>query len=127
MNFMGRRLLSWTASLALVVMPAFAGAASKPRAQEPEKPKVELPANPRDLVKRAIENQLKNTTRKQYSTWKEKDDKPRGTSIRKLVETPGGVLGRTIEKDGRPLNSEEIKAEDNRVNRLLDPEQMKAK
>jgi len=129
MNSIGRTLSIFTAALALAVVPAFAGAPSHPRAQETaaEKPKVELPAHPRDLVKRAIENQLKNTTRQQFSTWKEKDVKPRGTTVRLLVETPNGVLGRTIEKDGRALTPEEVKAEDARVNRLLDPDQMRAK
>jgi hypothetical protein len=129
MNLVGRTLSMLTAALALTVAPAFAGTAAAARAQETsaEKPKVALPASARDLVQRAIENQLKNTTRQQYSTWKERDIKPRGTSVRQLVETPSGVLGRTLEKDGRPLTPEEVKAEDDRVNRLLDPEQMKAK
>ena len=129
MNSVGRSLSSFFAALALSLVPAFAADTPHHHAQEaqPGKPKIELPANPRDLVQRAIENQLKNTTRQQYSTWKEKDVKPKGTSVRQLVETPNGVLGRTIEKDGHPLTPEEVLAEDARVNRLLDPEQMKAK
>jgi hypothetical protein len=47
--------------------------------------------------------------------------------VRQLVETPGGVLGRTIAKEGKPLTADERQKEDDRVNRLLDPEQMKAK
>jgi hypothetical protein len=129
MNLFGRTLSICTAALALAVLPAFAGNPPQSRAQEPsiEKPKVFLPANARDLVQRAIENQLKNTTRQQYSTWKERDVKPRGTSVRQLVETPGGVLGRTIEKDGKPLSPDERQKEDDRVNRLLNPDEMKAK
>ena len=129
MNRFGRILSTCTAALALTVLPAFAGSPSQSHAQEPalEKPKVTLPANARDLVQRAIENQLKNTTREQYSTWKERDVKPRGTSVRQLVETPGGVLGRTIEKEGKPLTPDERMKEDDRVNRLLNPEEMQAK
>jgi hypothetical protein len=129
MNLFGRTLSLCTAALAFAVLPALAGSPLQTHAQEPtfEKPKVSLPANPRDLVQRAIENQLKNTTRQQYSTWKERDVKPRGTVVRQLVETPGGVLGRTIEKDGKPLTPDERQKEDDRVNRLLDPDQMKAK
>jgi hypothetical protein len=128
MNRVGRSLLTFTATLAVSLCPAFAGAPkAHVQAALPEKTKVQLPSNPRDLVQQAINNQLKNTVRQQYSTWKEKDVKPRGTSVRQLVETPAGVLGRTIEKDGHPLTADEEKAEDARVNRLLDPDQMKAK
>lgn len=129
MNPVGRSLSIFVATMALCATPLSAGTAPHARPQETatEKPKLQLPENPRDLVKRAIENQLKNTVRQQYSTWKEKDVKPKGTVLRQLVETPEGVLGRTIEKDGRPLTPEEVKAEDARVNRLLDPDQMKAK
>jgi len=129
MNPFGRTLSICTTALALTVLPALAGSPAQSHAQEPslEKPKVTLPANARDLVQRAIENQLKNTTRQQYSTWKERDVKPRGTVVRQLVETPGGVLGRTIAKEGKPLTADERQKEDDRVNRLLDPEQMKAK
>jgi hypothetical protein len=126
MKHLARTLSICTVALAMSVGPAYAGTA-KAHAQEGPTVKVALPANPRDLVQRAIENQLKNTIRKQYSTWTEKDIKPRVTTVRQLVETPNGVLGRTIEKDGHPLTPEEVKAEDDRVNRLLDPEQMKAK
>ncbi len=95
--------------------------------QTAEKPHVELPANPRDLIRLAIDNQLKNTTRDQLSTWKEKDVKPRGTTVKVMIETPNGVLGRIVEKDGHPLSPEDRQKEDDRVNRLLDPDQMRQK
>jgi hypothetical protein len=128
MKFQGHNLAIFALAFAMSLTPAFAGSAkTHPQEASTEKANVSLPANPRDLVRRAIENQLKNTTRKQYSTWKERDIKPRGTSVRQLVETPNGVLGRTLEKDGHPLTPQEVKDEDARVNRLLDPDQMKAK
>ncbi len=127
---LGHNLTLLVLGVALVVSPAFAShhrSQNETEKPQDEKPKFDLPANPRDLIRQAIDNQLKNTTRQQYSTWREKDIKPRGTTIKQIIETPEGVLGRVLEKDGRPLTPEELKAEDGRVNRLLDPDQMRQK
>lgn len=129
MNRFGQRISFTLVALLLLVPVVAAENPSHPKHQESsvEKPKPALPANPQDLIREAINDQLKNTTRQEFSTWKEKDSKPKGTTVKQIVETPEGVLGRIILKDGRPLTPDELKDEDARVNRLLDPEQMRQK
>ena len=128
MNRIGLQLSVLSTALALATVPASAGMHPHSKQEaETEKPKVELPAQPRDLVRKAIDNQLKNTVRHEYSTWKEKDVKPKGTTVKQMIETPEGVLGRIIESNGHPLSGDDLQKEDARVNRLLDPDQMKQK
>ncbi len=122
--------------MALTCAPAFAAhhpthrKAERPTTQEKteaEKPKPTIPANPRDLIKNAIENQLEETTHPELSAWREKDIKPKQTTVKQMVETPQGVIGRIISIDGKPLSPDQAAKEDARVNRLLDPDQMRAK
>lgn len=96
-------------------------------AARPQQEKSQLPANPADLVRSVINNELRANAARQLATWKERDEKPRGVFTKLYVETPDGVLGRLIAINDRPMTGEEIRKEDERVNRLLDPDKMQEK
>jgi len=129
MAYFGQRSPLLLATLAWAMLPAFGGNTPRHRPQETqaEAAKAELPASAHDLIQRAIDRQMEKPPHPEFSTWKEKDVKPRGSSVRQLIETPDGVLARYLERNGQPLTLEERQREDARVNRLMDPAQMKQK
>ena len=92
-------------------------------------PKTQLPENPNDLVREAVQHELKAGTAQDdtYLSWKQRTVKPNRTIVRKMVETPDGILARVISINDRPLTPDELKKEEARLNRLLDPSQMSQK
>jgi hypothetical protein len=94
----------------------------------PQNDKTPLPASPDVLVRQVVNNELKQSldSGALYS-FKQRTEKPKGTTTKQMVETPDGVIGRIVLKDGEPLTPDEQKKEDERINRLLDPSQMRDK
>jgi len=88
----------------------------------------QLPASANDLVRAVVQNELKQAedTLKLYA-FKQRTEKPRGTQIKQMVETPDGILGRVITVNDKPLSPEERRKDDARINRLLDPNEMRKK
>jgi hypothetical protein len=88
-----------------------------------------LPTNPNDLVRQAIQNELKtpSISDTEFHSWKMRQVKPNRTNVRQFVETPDGLIARTISINDKPLSSEERAKEEARINRLLDPRQMQDK
>ena len=88
-----------------------------------------LPANPNDLVRQAIKNELKTPSigETEFHSWKMRQVKPNRTNVRQFVETPDGLIARTISINDKPLSPEDSAKEEARINRLLDPKQMQAK
>jgi hypothetical protein len=85
------------------------------------------PTPPGEIVRRAIENELKDDSRLHLFTWKERSNGAHGTKLEQLVSTPNGIIGRTLMIDGKPLSPEQKKQEDERIAKLLDPEQIRRK
>jgi hypothetical protein len=102
----------------LTVLQAFAG-----------KQDTNLPANPNDLVRKAIQNELKTPSidAAEFHSWKMRQVKPNRISVRQFVETPDGLIARLISLNDKPLSGEEREKEEARINRLLDPKQMQQK
>lgn len=94
-----------------------------------EKQDANLPANPNDLVRKAVQNELKTPSAvdTDFYAWKERSVKPNRTTVKQYVETPDGLLARLISLNDKPLSSEDRAKEEARINRLLDPRQMQQK
>jgi hypothetical protein len=94
-----------------------------------DKQDANLPANPNDLVRKAVQNEVNTPSvdNTEFHSWKMRQVKPNRTSVRQFVETPDGLLARTLTIDDKPLSNEERSKEEARINRLLDPKQMQAK
>jgi hypothetical protein len=88
----------------------------------------QLPENPNDLVRDTVRNELNPPAGDSvYFTWKQRTVKPNRTIVRRMLETPAGLIARVISINDRPLTPEELRKEEQRINRLLDPSQMNAK
>jgi hypothetical protein len=88
----------------------------------------QLPENPNELVRETVQNELNPPSRNEvYFTWKQRTVKPNRTIVRQMVETPAGLIARVISINDRQLTPEELRKEDQRIYRLLDPSQMNAK
>lgn len=86
-----------------------------------------LPQNANELVRAAVKNELKQETDGILFAFKQRTEKPKGTTLKQMVETPEGVIGRTLLVNGKPLTPEQVRDEDARVNRLLDSRQWRDK
>jgi hypothetical protein len=88
-----------------------------------------LPSNPNDLVRKAVENELKAPSgdAAEFHSWKMRQVKPNRVTVKLYVETPDGLLARLLTVNDKPLSSEERAKEEDRINRLLDPKQMQQK
>jgi len=86
----------------------------------------EAPSKANDLLRVAIENE-KLSEKNQYFAWVDRLQKPRGTVTKLMVDTPQGILARTVAVNDRALSPDERKQDDERINRLLDPKTMRDK
>jgi len=76
-------------------------------------------SNPRDLIRKAIANEEKEPAKPTYFTYRDlKRKKDGSTETKQMMQTPQMVLGRIVAIDGKPLNDEQRKNEDARLNRL---------
>ncbi len=100
---------------------AFAG-------QQPSSNSPGIPAN--DLVRLAVQNELKPESTTQHFTYRDQKLKDNGTrETKQMISTSQGMmLGRIIAIDGKPLDAQQRQKEDQRLQRLLDdPSQLDAK
>lgn len=94
--------------------------------QEPPKP--DLPANPADLVRKAVNNENQAKTDKTLYTYRLIRKKPEHIETREMIETEQGVIGRLLMIDGKPLSPADRTKEDARLQRLVsDPSQLAQK
>ena len=76
--------------------------------------------NPRDLIRRAIANEEKETGQKTYFMYRDTKRKKDGsTETKMMLQTPSMMLGRIVAINGQPLNAEQRKNEEARLNRLV--------
>jgi hypothetical protein len=77
-------------------------------------------ANPRELVRRAVQNENKAADVSEHFTFRDvKRTKSGNVEIKQMVETPQLVLGRLVAVNGKPLTEAERQKEDGRLNRLV--------
>jgi hypothetical protein len=94
--------------------------------QEPVKP--ELPANPADLVRKAVTNENSSSNDNRHYTYRLIKRKPDRIETREMIETDQGVIGRLLMVNGKPLSPAEREKEDKRLQRLVDdPDQLAQK
>ena len=77
-----------------------------------------------ELVRGAIENQIKDDQQPRLFAWKERKNRGQRSQIQTIVDTPNGPLSRVTLIDNKPLNPQQRAEEDERVRRMCDPEQM---
>lgn len=76
--------------------------------------------NPRELIRRATENENKPAPTKMYFMYTDtkRNSKTGKTETRVMLQTPQLSLARIVAIDGHPLSSDEKAKEDDRLNRL---------
>ncbi len=98
-------------AVGLIACPLFAQQAPKP----------DLPANPVDLVRHAVANELReDPNRPHYMFRLTKKKGEQHTETREMIETTKGVIGRLLLVDGKPLTADQRQKEDKRLQRLVD-------
>ncbi len=115
----GKLILS---ALWLSAISSFAGQ------QPPSTPNPTMPAN--DLVRLAVQNELKPESSNQHFMYRDVKLKDNGSrETKQMISTGQGMmLGRVIAIDGKPLDAAQRQKEDQRLQRLLDdPSQLEAK
>jgi len=77
-------------------------------------------SNPRELVRRAVQNENSEPSKKMYFMYKDvkRNNKSGQTETRIMVQTPEMSLARIVAIDGHPLSLEDKAKEDARLNRL---------
>jgi hypothetical protein len=110
-----RRATLTLAMATALVVPALASSSS----MQP------LP-KPNELLRQAVANEKNNTTDGYYA-WMDRLQKPRGAVTKMMVSTPQGILSRTIAINDKTLTRDERLQDDDRINRLLDPQKMSEK
>jgi hypothetical protein len=90
---------------------------------EPSRPSIS--AN--DLARAAVANEHKHSADPIYFLFRQRTEKPKGTQVKQIIETPQGMIGRLLAINDQPLTPEQRRQDDERINRLLDPEKMREK
>lgn len=119
-----RQLSKHALSMLVVAFALCCNVFAAPRAQTSEP---QLPQNPADLVRSVIDNELKPRKANELYSWRQRDARSRGATTKLMIETPQGILSRIVAINDLPLNAEQRKKDDERINRLLDPEKMEEK
>jgi hypothetical protein len=75
---------------------------------------------PRDLIRRAIENENKEAAQKTFFMYLDVKRKKDGTTeTKQMMQTPQLVLGRLVAINGQPLSPDQRNSEEKRLNRLV--------
>jgi len=81
---------------------------------------------PEDLLRQAVANE-KLSAKDGYFAWTDRLQKPRGSVTKLMVNTPQGILSRTVAINDHALSADEHQQDEDRINRLLDPAKMRDK
>jgi hypothetical protein len=93
-----------------------------------ELPKPDLPANPADLVRKAVANENSSANDNRHYMYRLIKRKPDHTETREMIETDQGTIGRLLLWNGKSLTPEQREKEDKRLQRLInDPQQLAQK
>src|SRR5690349_9168696 len=81
----------------------------------------QIPAmTPGELVRRTISNELKSTRESGKYMFRERKETPSGSQTKLLVETRDAMVGMVVAYNDRPLNRDERRGEDTRIQRFID-------
>ncbi len=88
-----------------------------------------LPRNPRELVRRTVDNEIKAANDNQeHFLFRSVKTTPKGSVTKIYVQTRDATAGLVVAIDGKPLTPEQRKAEDARVRRFANnPEELRKK
>jgi hypothetical protein len=77
-------------------------------------------SNPRELVRRAVQNENNEPSKKMYFMYKDvkRNSKTGQTDTKEMLQTPELTLGRLVAVNGQPLSPDAKEKEDARLNRL---------
>ena len=106
-------------ALAITIALSFPARASHADFSEP-------PTRANDLLRTAVANE-QHSEKSDYYGWMDRLQKPRGSVTKLMVNTPEGILARTVALNDKPLTAQERLQDDERINRVLDPEKMRDK
>ncbi len=119
MRILYRRTAFWLRAAALMLLATLAWAVQQP-------PKPDLPANPADLVRKAVANENAPETDNTHYMYRLTRNKPDHTETREMIETDQGVIGRLLLINGKPLSPADRDKEDKRLQRLVTDSQQLA-
>lgn len=114
-----------TSTAALMLIGVFACAVVSLSAAE--MPQKQTPTQPSELVHETIANEMAHPKTARFYIWMDRIEKPSGSQTKQMVETPDGIIARLVAINDKPLTPEQRKADDDRINRLLDPAKMREK
>jgi len=78
-----------------------------------------------ELVRAAIQNQIADDDQPHLFAWKERKNRGQETKVQSVVQTPDGPLTRVTLIDNKPLTPDQQKAENDRLRRMSDPDNMR--
>lgn len=71
---------------------------------------------PKDLVRRAVENESKTDIKYMF---RQRKETPSGSQVKLMVETRDAMVGMVVANNGQPLNQEQRRAEYGRIERFV--------
>ncbi|HZR29184.1 MAG TPA: hypothetical protein VFA71_10400 [Terriglobales bacterium] len=82
-----------------------------------------LPSSPNDLVRQAVDNELKQTVGNEKYFYMVRKLSPGSEQTKEYVETDEGAVGRLVAMNGKPLPADQMRKEDIHLQKLAtDPE-----
>src|SRR5207249_7492244 len=82
-----------------------------------------LSASPNELVRQAIDNELRATASHERFQYRGEKQTPSGSTTRQYVETNDGTIARAIAYNHQPLSSDQQRKEEARLQKLArDPD-----
>jgi hypothetical protein len=83
---------------------------------------------PRELVKYAVDNEIKSTNQNAKYMFRQRKETPAGSQTKLMVETRDAIAGMVVAYNDRPLNQEQRQGEYGRLQRFLnEPEELDRK
>jgi hypothetical protein len=95
----------------------------------PSRGAAEQPAlRPKELVRRAVDNEVKSTNQPAKYMFRQRKETPAGSQIKLMVETRDAIAAMVVAYNDRPLNPEQRQGEYGRLQRFLnEPEELNRK
>ena len=83
---------------------------------------------PSELVKRAVENEVRNNNQGPNSMCRQRKETPAGSQTKLMVETRDAMVGMVVANNDQPLDQEQRRAEYGRIERFVnDPAELEHK
>ena len=79
------------------------------------------PIRPRELVRRAIQNEIKTDNDTAKYMFRQRKETLTGSQIKLMVQTRDAMVGMVVANNDQPLDQEQRRAEYGRIERFLQP------